>query len=405
MGDGLSRRRRRVLAVEAHRRPAGIAHRPHRHQRQFLGDGRHRPVRPVLGNLLRPRRQDPRRPARLARRRRRPLHRDLESRLHAVRDAGRRRAHPSAAPVDRHRHGPRARRRGAAGQARQLRHRPDAGADPRQRRGDRRRSRRAAEGFAPRRRRPSARLRLPRRRRRAAVQRGARLCPAPHHAPRHAPRPAAGRERAADVAARAGADARNGAGLSRALARRDADFGDAEARGDALPRHARARPGDPGGGDARARARRQARRRGRVQALRHLWLPARSDPGRAARARHGRRRRRFRRGDGAPARRGAQGLGRLGRSGDRDGVVFFARAARRDRVPRLRDRDRRGRGERDRARRRRGRLARRGRARLARPQPDAVLRRVRAARSATSARCSRPACGSPCSTRRSGSAT
>ena len=53
--------------------------------------------------------------------------------------AGRRRARRPAAAVDRHRHGPRAHRRGAAGQARQLRHRPDAGADPRQRRGDRRR--------------------------------------------------------------------------------------------------------------------------------------------------------------------------------------------------------------------------------------------------------------------------
>ena len=31
--------------------------------RQFLGDGRHRPVRPVLGNLLRPRRRHPGRPA------------------------------------------------------------------------------------------------------------------------------------------------------------------------------------------------------------------------------------------------------------------------------------------------------------------------------------------------------
>ena len=36
---------------------------PHRRLRQFLGDGRHRPVRPVLGNLLRPRRQDCGRPA------------------------------------------------------------------------------------------------------------------------------------------------------------------------------------------------------------------------------------------------------------------------------------------------------------------------------------------------------
>ena len=35
--------------------------------RQFLGDGRHRPLRPLLGNLLRPRRHDRRRPARLGR--------------------------------------------------------------------------------------------------------------------------------------------------------------------------------------------------------------------------------------------------------------------------------------------------------------------------------------------------
>ena len=60
--------------------------------RQLLADGRHRPVRPVLRDLLRPRRQDPRRPARLAGRRRRPLRRDLEPRLHAVRAAAARRA-------------------------------------------------------------------------------------------------------------------------------------------------------------------------------------------------------------------------------------------------------------------------------------------------------------------------
>jgi hypothetical protein len=33
-------------------------HHPHPDLGQFLGDGRHRPLRPVLGNLLRPRRQD-----------------------------------------------------------------------------------------------------------------------------------------------------------------------------------------------------------------------------------------------------------------------------------------------------------------------------------------------------------
>ena len=54
-------------------------------------------------------------------RRRRPLHRDLEPRVHAVRAARRRQARRPAAPVDRHRHGARAHRRGAAGHPRQLR--------------------------------------------------------------------------------------------------------------------------------------------------------------------------------------------------------------------------------------------------------------------------------------------
>ena len=40
---------------------------PHRRRRQLLADGRHRPVRAVLGDLLRPRRQDPGRSAGLAR--------------------------------------------------------------------------------------------------------------------------------------------------------------------------------------------------------------------------------------------------------------------------------------------------------------------------------------------------
>ncbi len=97
---------------------------PHRRRRQFLGDGRHRPVRSVLGNLLRPRRADSGRPARLARRRRRPLHRDLEPGVHAVRAACRRQARRPAEALDRHRHGARAHRRGAAGHPRQLQDRP-----------------------------------------------------------------------------------------------------------------------------------------------------------------------------------------------------------------------------------------------------------------------------------------
>ena len=185
------------------------------------------PCGPVLGDFLRSRRPHSGRPARLAGRRRRPLHRDLESRLHAVRDLGQRRAGQPAAPVDRHRHGARAHRRRAAGRARQLRHRPFPRAHPRQRRPDRRRSGRAAARLAPGHRRPPARLRLPGRRRRAAVERGPRLCAPPHHAPRHAPRADSGRARSFDVAPRSGADPRDGPGLSGADPRRVADLGDA----------------------------------------------------------------------------------------------------------------------------------------------------------------------------------
>ena len=66
-------------------------------------------------------------------------------------------------------------------------------ADPRHRRADRRRPDGAAEGVAARHRRSSARLVVPDRRRRAAVERGPRLCAAPDHAPRDAPRAAARR--------------------------------------------------------------------------------------------------------------------------------------------------------------------------------------------------------------------
>ena len=103
---------------------------------QFLGDGRHRAVRSVLGDLLRSRRAHTGRPAGQPGRRRRPLRRNLESRVHAVRAACRRQARRPAAAVDRHRHGARAHRRGAAGHARQLQDRSVRRAD----RGDRRRS-------------------------------------------------------------------------------------------------------------------------------------------------------------------------------------------------------------------------------------------------------------------------
>ena len=67
---------------------AGLRRRPdhpHPDLGQFLAHGRYRPVRPLLGDLLRPRAVHPRRPARLAGRRRRPVRRDLEPGVHAVR--------------------------------------------------------------------------------------------------------------------------------------------------------------------------------------------------------------------------------------------------------------------------------------------------------------------------------
>ena len=82
---------------------AGRAHPRARRRRQLLADGRHRPVRPLLGDLLR------------ARHRHRSRDRDLEQRLHGVRAQRRRHADAAAGAVDRHRHGPRAHHRGAPG--------------------------------------------------------------------------------------------------------------------------------------------------------------------------------------------------------------------------------------------------------------------------------------------------
>ena len=132
----------------------------------------------------------PRRPAGQRRRRWRPLHRDLEPRLHAVRAGGRRERAPTC----------RARRSTPAW---------GSSASPRCCRASTTITTptlmralilasaeaigRAPDGphavVAPRHRRPSARRSLPHRRRRAAVEGGPRLRAAPDHAPRHAPRP------------------------------------------------------------------------------------------------------------------------------------------------------------------------------------------------------------------------
>ena len=124
------------------------------------------------------------------------------------------------------------------------------------------------------------------------------------------------------------------------------------------------------------RRRRAAARAGRLPPLRHLRLPARPDPGRAARAAPHRRRRGLRRRDGRAEGQGPRRLGRLRRGGRRGDLVRPRRAARADRVPRLRRRDRRRPDPRPRRRRPAGR-ARRGRRRGAgRAEPDPVLRRV-----------------------------
>ena len=91
----------------------------------------------------------------------------------------------------------------------------------------------------------------------------------------------------------------------------------------------------------------------RFHALRHLRLSARPDAGHFAAARHRRRQSTgsIRQMDAGP-RPLARLLGRLGRGGDRGDMVRAARGGRGHRVPRLRDRERRGRHARDPARRR-----------------------------------------------------
>ena len=101
----LPHRRRGGRPLEEDRGLLRRPHHPHRDLGQFLGDGRHRPVRPVLGDLHRPRRAHLGRTSGLAGGGRRPLPRVLEPRLHAVRAGDEGGARAAAASLDRHRHG------------------------------------------------------------------------------------------------------------------------------------------------------------------------------------------------------------------------------------------------------------------------------------------------------------
>ena len=100
-----------------HRRP----HHPHPDLRQFLGDGRYRPLRAVLGDFHRSGRAHLGRSAGQPGGGWRPLPRVLESGVHAIRagDAGA--ARRIAAALDRHRHGARAHGLGSAGRRKRVR--------------------------------------------------------------------------------------------------------------------------------------------------------------------------------------------------------------------------------------------------------------------------------------------
>ena len=128
-------------------------------------------------------------------------------------------------------------------------------ADRRGRRPDRCAREWSASGESSRHRRPFARLLVPDRRWRHALQRGPRIRAAADHAPRHAPRAIARRRRSANVASRADPCRANGLGLSRVASRRGVDRRHAAHRGNSLSRYAGARLVDTGRGNSRPRAR------------------------------------------------------------------------------------------------------------------------------------------------------
>ena len=116
-------RRRRAHLARRGGRPGG-PHPPPRRGRQLLADGRHRPVRPLLRDLRRHGAAARQPPGLRPDRRIRPLARDLEPRVHAVRPRRQRRDAPAATAVRRHRRGSRAHVGGAPGQDLGLRHGP-----------------------------------------------------------------------------------------------------------------------------------------------------------------------------------------------------------------------------------------------------------------------------------------
>jgi alanyl-tRNA synthetase len=124
-----------------------------------------------------------------------------------------------------------------------------------------------------------------------------------------------GAQRAPDAPPGPDPGGRDGPGLSGTAPRRGLDRRDPAPGGRALPRHPGSRHGSAGRGHRQPDLGRRAGRRDRLQALRHLRLPAGPDPGRRARQGHHGRHRRLRRGHGPPAHHGARQLVRLGPEG------------------------------------------------------------------------------------------
>ena len=264
---------------------------------QLLGDGGHGALRALLGGPLPPGRPSPvrrgggRAPVPRARVRVRPVARDLEPRVHAVRPRRLGPAHAAPQALDRHRHGPRADRDRRPGEVLELRHGSPPAAHRRRRaplgqglwrpRGRRR--------VHARDRRPRARDGVPDRGPGLALERVAGLRAPAHHAPGDAARAAPRSRGSLPVAGDGDRHRADGPGLPGARGAADPRRRAHAARGGAFRGDARPRAGAHrrGGAERRELAANRAGAaarpgQGALHPLRHVRLPGRPRPGGAA---------------------------------------------------------------------------------------------------------------------------